>query len=150
MNIFRREFSASHGMDVKGPTVALASIAAARDRSFKEKGGDLINLKFSPANVAGEQGTRRLMQVIRTWSELKHWHVQFNIINRRDAYRRAEGAGEVPRPRRAHRRLFGLFRRSLADAAGRDHRADRRGRVRAQARARGREMQVHVGANGDG
>jgi pyruvate-formate lyase len=22
------------------------------------------------------------MQVIRTWCELKHWHVQFNIINR--------------------------------------------------------------------
>ncbi|MCP8939407.1 hypothetical protein NK718_12855 [Alsobacter sp. SYSU M60028] len=74
--------SASHGMDVKGPTVALASIAAARDRSFREKGGDLINMKFSPANVAGEAGTRRLMQIIRTWSELKHWHVQFNIINR--------------------------------------------------------------------
>ena len=74
--------SASHGMDVKGPTVALVSIANARDRGFREKGGDLINLKFSPANVAGEEGTRRLMQVIRTWSELKHWHVQFNIINR--------------------------------------------------------------------
>ena len=74
--------SASHGTDVKGPTVALASMANARDRSYKEKGGDLINLKFSPANVAGEQGTRRLMQVIRTWCELKHWHVQFNIINK--------------------------------------------------------------------
>ena len=74
--------SASHGMDVKGPTVALQSIARARDRSFREKGGDLINLKFTPANVAGEAGTRRLMQVIRAWSEMKHWHVQFNIINR--------------------------------------------------------------------
>lgn len=74
--------SASHGMDVKGPTVALASMARARDRSYREKGGDLINLKFNPANVAGEEGTRRLMQVIRTWCELKHWHVQFNIINR--------------------------------------------------------------------
>jgi len=74
--------SASHGMDVKGPTVALASIARGRNRSFAEKGGDLINMKFSPANVAGEEGTRRLMQVIRTWSELKHWHVQFNILNR--------------------------------------------------------------------
>jgi formate C-acetyltransferase len=74
--------SASHGMDQKGPTVALASIAAARDRSYREKAGDLINMKFSPANVAGEAGTRRLMQVIRTWCELKHWHVQFNIINR--------------------------------------------------------------------
>ncbi len=74
--------SASHGMDVKGPTVALSSIARARNRSYREKGGDLINLKFSPANVAGEEGTRRLMQIIRSWSEMKHWHVQFNIINR--------------------------------------------------------------------
>lgn len=74
--------SASHGMDVKGPTVALASIARARCRSYREKGGDLINMKFSPANVAGEEGTRRLMQIVRTWCELKHWHVQFNILNR--------------------------------------------------------------------
>jgi len=74
--------SASHGMDVKGPTVALTSMARARNLSYREKGGDLINLKFSPANVAGEEGTRRLMQIIRTWSELKHWHVQFNIINK--------------------------------------------------------------------
>jgi formate C-acetyltransferase len=74
--------SASHGMDVKGPTVALTSMARARDRGYREKGGDLINLKFSPANVAGEEGTRRLMQIIRTWCELKHWHVQFNIVNK--------------------------------------------------------------------
>jgi pyruvate formate-lyase/glycerol dehydratase family glycyl radical enzyme len=74
--------SASHGMDQKGPTVALASIARARNRSYREKGGDLINIKFSPANVAGEDGTRRLMQVIRSWSALKHWHIQFNIIYR--------------------------------------------------------------------
>jgi pyruvate formate-lyase/glycerol dehydratase family glycyl radical enzyme len=72
----------SHGMDVKGPTVALTSMARARNRSYREKGGDLINLKFSPASVAGEEGTRRLMQIIRTWSQLKHWHVQFNILNK--------------------------------------------------------------------
>ncbi len=74
--------SASHGMDVKGPTVTLSSMARARDISYREKGGDLINMKFSPANVAGEEGTRRLMQLIRTWSALKHWHIQFNIINK--------------------------------------------------------------------
>ncbi len=74
--------SASHGMDTKGPTVALTSIARGRNRSYREKGGDLINLKFSPATLAGENGTRRLMQVIRTWSRLKHWHVQFNVINK--------------------------------------------------------------------
>ena len=31
---------------------------------------------------AGEEGTRRLMQIIRTWSALKLWHVQFNILNK--------------------------------------------------------------------
>jgi formate C-acetyltransferase len=74
--------SASHGMDVKGPTVALTSMSHGRDTSYKEKGGELINMKFAPGNVAGEEGTRRLMQVIRTWSNLKIWHVQFNILNR--------------------------------------------------------------------
>ncbi len=74
--------SASHGMDVKGPTVALTSIARAHNRSYSEKGGDLINMKFTPANVAGEEGTRRLMQIIRTWRDLKLWHIQFNIVNK--------------------------------------------------------------------
>ena len=74
--------SASHGMDVKGPTVALTSMAHGRDTSYKEKGGELINMKFAPGNIAGEEGTRRLMQVIRTWSDLKLWHVQFNILNK--------------------------------------------------------------------
>jgi pyruvate formate-lyase/glycerol dehydratase family glycyl radical enzyme len=74
--------SASHGMDVKGPTVALTSMAHGRDTSYKEKGGELINMKFAPGNVAGEEGTRRLMQIIRTWCTLKLWHVQFNILNR--------------------------------------------------------------------
>ncbi|MCK1443681.1 glycyl radical protein [Bradyrhizobium sp. 48] len=74
--------SASHGMDLKGPTVALTSMAHGRDTSYREKGGELINMKFAPGNVAGEEGTRRLMQIVRTWSNLKLWHVQFNILNR--------------------------------------------------------------------
>jgi pyruvate formate-lyase/glycerol dehydratase family glycyl radical enzyme len=74
--------SPSHGMDVKGPTVSLNSMARARNRSYREKAGDLINMKFSPASLAGEEGTRRLMQIIRTWSQLKHWHIQFNILNK--------------------------------------------------------------------
>ncbi|MCE9604911.1 MAG: glycyl radical protein [Planctomycetia bacterium] len=74
--------SASHGMDVKGPTVSLASMARGRNLSYREKAGDLINMKFSPPTVAGEPGTRRLMQIIRTWCQLKHWHIQFNILNR--------------------------------------------------------------------
>jgi formate C-acetyltransferase len=74
--------SPSHGMDTKGPTTTLHSIARARCISYKEKGADLVNMKFTPSTVAGEQGTRRLMDVIRTWCDLKLWHVQFNIINK--------------------------------------------------------------------
>ena len=74
--------SPAHGMDVKGPTVSMTSMARATALAYKEKGANLINMKFSPANLAGETGTRRLMQIIRTWCNLKLWHLQFNIINR--------------------------------------------------------------------
>ncbi len=28
------------------------------------------------------EGTQRLMQLVRAWRDLKHWHIQFNIINK--------------------------------------------------------------------
>ena len=74
--------SPAHGMDLKGPTVSMTSMARATAIAVEEKGPNLINMKFAPANLAGEAGTRRLMQIIRTWCNLKLWHVQFNIINR--------------------------------------------------------------------
>jgi formate C-acetyltransferase len=74
--------SPSHGMDVNGPTVSLRSMARARCLGYKEKAADLINMKFTPQTVAGEEGTRRLMQIIRTWCDMKLWHLQFNILNR--------------------------------------------------------------------
>jgi formate C-acetyltransferase len=39
-------------------------------------------MKMAPANVAREEGTRRLMQLIRVWSSQKHAHIQFNILNK--------------------------------------------------------------------
>ena len=32
--------------------------------------------------MAGENGTRNLMSLLRTFVDLKLWHVQFNIIHR--------------------------------------------------------------------
>ena len=69
-------------MDTKGPTVTLQSIARATCHIYKEHREDLINMKMSPASVAGEEGTRRLMQLIRVWSSQKHAHIQFNILNK--------------------------------------------------------------------
>ncbi len=40
-----------------------------------------MNLKFTPAAVAGEAGSKRLAELIRCWRDLKLWHVQFNVID---------------------------------------------------------------------
>ena len=42
----------------------------------------LLNIKLSPKSVAGEEGTRKVMDIIRTWCDLKLWHLQFNVVNR--------------------------------------------------------------------
>ena len=34
-----------------------------------------------PQAVAGEDGTKVLAALIRTWCDLKLWHIQFNIVN---------------------------------------------------------------------
>ena len=38
-------------------------------------------MKLSPQAVAGEDGTKVLAALIRTWCDLKIWHIQFNIVN---------------------------------------------------------------------
>ena len=47
-----------------------------------ERAARLLNIKLSPAAMAGEEGTRKLVSLIRTWCDLKLWHVQFNVINK--------------------------------------------------------------------
>lgn len=73
--------SASHGADVKGPTAVLMSNYNSKNRGFHERAGRLLNIKLSPACVAGEDGTHKLMSFIRGWCDLKLWHLQFNVIN---------------------------------------------------------------------
>ena len=70
------------GTDRKGPTASLISVARTRAGQYKERAARLLNMKLSPAAVAGESGTRKLMSLIRTACDLKMWHLQFNIINR--------------------------------------------------------------------
>ena len=42
----------------------------------------LLNIKLSPAAIAGVAGSRKLTQFLRTFCDLKLWHLQFNVINR--------------------------------------------------------------------
>ncbi len=74
--------SASHGADVNGPTAVLLSNFHSKNYNYRERASRLLNIKLSPSCVAGEQGTRNLVSFIRTWCDLKLWHLQFNIINK--------------------------------------------------------------------
>ena len=119
--------SPAHGMDLKGPTVSMTSMARATAIAVEEKGPNLINMKFAPANLAGEAGTRRLMQILRTWCNLEAVARAVQRHQSRHAARRAEGPGEIPRSRGAHRRLLRVLRRADSGAAGRNPGAHGRG-----------------------
>lgn len=74
--------SASHGADVNGPTAVLLSNFASKNYDYKERAARLLNVKLTPGCVAGDQGTEKLVSFIKTWCDLRLWHIQFNIINR--------------------------------------------------------------------
>jgi len=74
--------SASHGADRKGPTAVLLSNYHTKNYGMTNRASRLLNIKLSPKCVAGEEGTRKVMDMIRTWCDLKLWHLQFNIVNR--------------------------------------------------------------------
>jgi formate C-acetyltransferase len=74
--------SPSQGADVSGPTTTLRSIAYTKNTPYVQRAARLLNIKLSPQTVQGEEGTRKLASFIRAWCDQKHWHLQFNIINR--------------------------------------------------------------------
>ena len=74
--------SASHGSDTNGPTAILLSNYKTKNYNYRERAARLLNIKLSPSCVAGEEGTQKLVSFIRTWNDLKLWHLQFNIVNK--------------------------------------------------------------------
>jgi pyruvate formate-lyase/glycerol dehydratase family glycyl radical enzyme len=74
--------SPCQGADRKGPTASLISTARTRCEAHKERAARLLNMKLSPSAVAGPEGTRKLMALVRAACDLKMWHLQFNIVNR--------------------------------------------------------------------
>ncbi|MGN0695343.1 MAG: glycyl radical protein [Oscillospiraceae bacterium] len=74
--------SASQGADKNGPTAVLLSNFATKNYDFRNRAARLLNIKLSPQCVKGGEGTEKLVQFIKTWCDLKLWHLQFNIINR--------------------------------------------------------------------
>ena len=73
--------SASQGADVNGPTAVLLSNFNTKNYGLRDRAARLVNIKFTPKCLEGDQGTEKLVAFIRTLIDLKLWHVQFNVIN---------------------------------------------------------------------
>lgn len=74
--------SASHGADKTGPTSVLLSNYNSKNYGHRDRAARMLNLKFTPKCLEGEEGTDKMISFIRTFCDLKLWHVQFNVINK--------------------------------------------------------------------
>ena len=71
--------SPDKGADTNGPTAVLRSCAK---MDHLITGGTLLNQKFTPSVLAGEEGLRQLANLIRTYFNMDGHHIQFNVIDR--------------------------------------------------------------------
>ena len=76
---FSEGISPVQGADREGPTAVLGS-AAKLDQL--RTCGTLLNMKFSPGMLRGEQGVRILASLIRAYFRQNGHHVQFNVVDR--------------------------------------------------------------------
>jgi len=70
--------SPSHGADRQGPTAVVRSLAK-MDQSLS--GGTLLNQRFLPSVLAGEEGIAKLRSLIRTYFSQGGHHIQFNVVD---------------------------------------------------------------------
>lgn len=66
------------GADRCGPTAVLRSAAK---MDHVRTGGTLLNQKFTPSLLAGEDGLDNLVHLVRTYFRLDGHHVQFNVVD---------------------------------------------------------------------
>jgi len=78
--------SPTQGADKKGPTAVLKS-ASRIDHA--RTGGTLLNMKFNPQVLAGDDGIEKFAHLIWSYFRLGGHHVQFNVITA-DALREAQ------------------------------------------------------------
>jgi formate C-acetyltransferase len=66
------------GADRRGPTGVMKS---AGKMDHVKTGGMLLNMKFSPSFLAGEEGIQRLAHLVRGYFCMDGHHVQFNVVD---------------------------------------------------------------------
>ena len=66
------------GADRRGPTAVIKSVAK---MDHVRTGGTLLNQKFTPQLLKGDDGLDKFVQLIRTFFKLGGHHVQFNVVD---------------------------------------------------------------------
>lgn len=82
--------SPSHGADRNGPTAVVKSLGK---MDQVKSGGTLLNQRFLPSVLAGEEGVTGLLNLIRAYFRLGGHHIQFNVVDEatlRDAQKNPE------------------------------------------------------------
>ena len=67
------------GQDSKGPTAVLKSVS--KLDNYLLSNGTLLNVKFTPATLAGDGGLNKLSDFLHAFTKLKLQHIQFNVVN---------------------------------------------------------------------
>jgi formate C-acetyltransferase len=70
--------SPSHGADRKGPTAVIKSLGK---MDQIKSGGTLLNQRFLPSVLEGEDGIENVVHLIRSYFKLNGHHIQFNIVD---------------------------------------------------------------------
>ncbi|NLM50016.1 MAG: glycyl radical protein [Clostridiaceae bacterium] len=71
--------SPEKGADVNGPTAVIKSCAK---MDHLKTGGTLLNQKFTPSLLAGEEGLLNLANFIKAYFQMDGHHIQFNVIDK--------------------------------------------------------------------
>ena len=71
--------SPEKGADVNGPT---AVVKSASKMDHLRTGGTLLNQKFTPSVVKGEEGLDHMADLIKSYFNMDGHHIQFNVIDR--------------------------------------------------------------------
>ena len=71
--------SPEKGADTNGPTAVVKSCAK---MDHLQTGGTLLNQKFTPGVVAGEEGLTQMANLVRTYFNMDGHHIQFNVIDK--------------------------------------------------------------------
>ena len=70
--------SPKQGLDKNGPAAVLKSVASINHAAFRN--GTLLNMKFHPATVQGEEGILKLRSLVETFFQLGGMHIQYNVV----------------------------------------------------------------------